>query len=76
MARGYAEGSASEERFEDFERGVAEDVPRPNERPAVYGATAAEPEQHFIGWLDEVDPDQLFDSGQAWGLKIVRRRAD
>ena len=73
MARGYAEGPASEERFEDFERGVVADVPRPVERAAVYGATPDEPEQHFIGWLDDVDPDQLFASGEAWGLSVVRR---
>jgi hypothetical protein len=76
VARGYAEGPASEERFEDFERGVVEDVPRPAERPAVYGATPDDPEQHFIGWADEVDADALFSSGEAWGLKVLRRRAD
>ena len=75
MARGYAEGPAIEERFEELERGVVEDVPRPVERPAVYGATPDDPEQHFIGWLDEVDPDALFSSGEAWGLKVLRRRA-
>ena len=32
--------------------------------------------QHFIGWLDDVNPDKLFASGKAWGLKIVRRRDD
>ena len=76
MARGYAEGPASEERFEALERGDAGAAAPPPQRPAVYGATAENPEQHFIGWLDEVDPDQLFDSGKAWGLKVVRRRAD
>jgi hypothetical protein len=75
VARGYAEGSASEEHFEDFERGVVDDTPRPVERPAVYGATPDDPEQHFIGWLDDVDPDALFSSGEAWGLKVLRRRA-
>ena len=74
MARGYAEGPASEERFEALERGLLAEEPLAPERPAVYGSTPNEAEQHFIGWLDDVDPDELFDSGKAWGLKIVRRR--
>jgi hypothetical protein len=44
----------------------------PEARLAVYGSTEDEPERHFIGWRDEVDPDELFDSGQAWGLTVVR----
>ena len=44
------------------------------DRPAVYGSTDDEPERHFLGWLDEVDPDELFATGRAWGLKVVRRR--
>ena len=50
----------------------------PPERPAVYGSTADDPERHFLGWLDDVDPDKLFASGQAWGITVVRRstRAD
>jgi len=75
VARGYAEGPASEERFEALERGAVEDVPRPVERPAVYGSTTEQPEQHFIGWLDDIDPDELFASGQAWGLKVMRQRS-
>jgi hypothetical protein len=43
-------------------------------RAAVYGSTDDEPEQHFIGWLDDVDPDALFAAGQAWGLQVVRRK--
>ena len=42
-------------------------------RTAVYGSTEEDPETHFIGWLDEVDPDQLFASGAAWGIQKVRR---
>ena len=76
MARGYAEGPASEERFEALERGDLSDVPRAPERQAVYGSTPDDGEQHFIGWLDDVNPDKLFSSGKAWGLKIVRRRED
>jgi hypothetical protein len=49
--------------------------PEHEDRQAVYGSTAEDPEKHFIGWLDEVDPDQLFESGEAWGIS-VRRRAE
>jgi hypothetical protein len=74
MARGYAEGPASEERFEALERGDSLERKTVTERSAVYGSTPNRNAQHFIGWLDEVDPDALFASGEAWGLKIVRRR--
>lgn len=40
----------------------------------MYGATADEPERHFLGWLGEVDTDQLFASGAAWGITVVRRQ--
>ena len=36
----------------------------------VQPATRDEPEPHFLGWADDVDPDALFDSGQAWGLSV------
>ncbi|HEU0303516.1 MAG TPA: hypothetical protein VFR32_02945 [Gaiellaceae bacterium] len=75
MARGYAEGPAAEEaeaRRDALERGeIVEE--RPRERPAVYGSTADDPERHFIGWLGEVDPDELFASGKAWGISVIRR---
>jgi hypothetical protein len=68
------EGPASEEaerRAEELARGPA---PMPKEeRAAVYGSTADDPERHFIGWVGDVDPDALFDSGEAWGLTVVRR---
>jgi hypothetical protein len=73
MAKGYAEGPAAEEaerRLEELERGSREQ--RREERAAVYGSTADEPEQHFIGWRDEVDPDELFASGEAWGITVRR----
>ena len=73
MAKGYAEGPAAEEaerRREELERGLEE--PEAEARPAVYGSTEGDPERHFIGWRDEVDPDELFDSGEAWGLTVVR----
>ena len=43
------------------------------ERLAVFGSTAADPEKHFLGWRDDVDPDELFASGEAWGLTVARR---
>jgi hypothetical protein len=73
MPKGYAEGPAAEEaerRREELERGAGG---RENEgRLAVYGATEDEPERHFLGWRDEVDPDELFASGEAWGIVVVR----
>jgi hypothetical protein len=73
MPRGYMEGPASEEREAELERLERPRPPRPEERPAVYGSTADEQEKHFIGWLDDVDPDELFASGRAWGISVVRR---
>jgi hypothetical protein len=75
VAKGYAEGPAAEEaeaRRDALERGELEEE-APVERPAVYGSTADEPERHFLGWLDDVDPDQLFVSGKAWGITVMRR---
>ena len=69
------EGPAAEEaeaRLDELERGRGEE-PRARERPAVYGSTREEPARHFIGWLGEVDPDELFASGAAWGLTVVRQ---
>jgi hypothetical protein len=73
MAKGYAEGPAAEEaerRLEELERGSQE--PPREERLAVYGSTDDEPERHFIGWRDDVDPDELFASGKAWGITVRR----
>jgi len=73
MAKGYAEGPAAEEaerRLEELERGPPEQ--RREERVAVYGSTEEDPERHFIGWRDDVDPDELFASGKAWGITVVR----
>jgi hypothetical protein len=70
------EGPASEEaerRAEEMERGPQPEPPP--ERQAVYGSTEEGADPHFIGWLDDVDPDELFESGRAWGIS-VRRRAD
>jgi hypothetical protein len=73
VPKGYAEGPAAEEaerRLEELERGADEDLSE--ERPAVYGSTDDEPERHFLGWRDELDPDELFASGKAWGITVVR----
>jgi hypothetical protein len=77
MPRGYMEGPAAEEaerRLEELERGRSTDQ-EPEARLAVYGSTDDDADPHFLGWRDEVDPDELFESGRAWGLKVVRRRA-
>ena len=70
------EGPAAEEaerRLEELGRVVEE---APEERLAVVGSTADDPDRHFLGWLGEVDPDELFESGAAWGISVVRRRVD
>ena len=76
MAKGYAEGPAAEEaerRREELAAGV-DDAPR-RTKLAVEGCTADEPERHFLGWADDLDPDELFSSGKAWGIRLVRRPA-
>ena len=76
MGKGYGEGPAAEELFEALERGESLAGPEPSvERRAVYGSTLDNSEKHFIGWLDDVDPDRLFTTGKAWGISIVRRTA-
>jgi hypothetical protein len=74
MGKGYAEGSAVEERLAALERGDLREEEPVEERKAVFGSTAEEPAKHFLGWLGEVDPDVLFDSGEAWGITVIRRR--
>ena len=75
MGKGYAEGPAAEERYEALERGEPTGLePEEVDRPALFGSTPDNEEKHFIGWLDDVDPDALFAKGDAWGLTVVRRR--
>jgi hypothetical protein len=74
VGKGYAEGSAVEERLAALERGDDAAVGLDGGRAAVYACTDAEPERHFVGWADEVDADELFASGRAWGIQVVRRR--
>jgi hypothetical protein len=74
MPRGYMEGPASEEaerRADELARGAREKPPT-KLYPAVYGSTADDPEPHFLGWAADVDPDELFESGKAWGVTVRR----
>ena len=74
MGKGYAEGPAAEEaerRREELADGGAV-APRAA-RLAVEGSTPDDPKRHFLGWADEVDPDALFSTGAAWGIRLVRR---
>lgn len=76
MPKGYAEGPAAEEaerRREELERGA--DDGHDETRAAVYGATEENPDSHFLGWAGDVDPDELFASGAAWGITVVRQTA-
>jgi hypothetical protein len=80
VPRGYEEGPVAEEaeaRRDAIERGETIDAgAHAPDRRAVYGSTEADPERHFLGWADEVDPDELFDSGEAWGISVVRQPVD
>ena len=74
MPRGYMEGPAAEEaerRAEEVARGVPDEQAR-EVHAAVYGCTEDDPEPHFLGWLGEADPDELFASGAAWGVTVRR----
>jgi hypothetical protein len=74
MPRGYMEGPAAEEaerRAEEAARGK-QDTPAPELQPAVFGCTEDDPEPHFLGWQGEVDPDELFATGAAWGVTVRR----
>ena len=73
MGKGYAEGSAVEERQAALERGDGGSAGIDPGRAAVYGSTDEEPDRHFLGWADEVDADELFASGRAWGIQVVHR---
>jgi hypothetical protein len=74
VTKGYAEGPAAEEAERRREELAEGSVQRPREtRLAVEGSTSDAPERHFLGWVGEVDPDELFASGSAWGIRVVRR---
>jgi hypothetical protein len=76
VPRGYEEGPVAEEaqaRIDALERGESlEAEGPPEERAAVWGSSEDDPEPHFLGWADEVDADELFESGRAWGLSTRR----
>jgi len=80
VPRGYEEGPVSEEaeaRRDALERGEpVEASAHAPDRRAVYGSTEDVPEKHFLGWADEIDADELFDAGEAWGISVVRRPGD
>jgi len=60
-------------RIDVLERGESIDPQGgPTLRSAVYGSTEDDPDPHFLGWADEVDADELFESGRAWGLSVRR----
>jgi len=74
MPRGYMEGPAAEEAERRAEEAaLAKDEPPPPQvQAAVYGCTPDDPDPHFLGWLGQVDPDELFASGEAWGVTVRR----
>jgi hypothetical protein len=80
MPRGYEEGpvsEAAEARRDAMERGESVDAEaHAPDRRAVYGSTEDNAEKHFLGWADDLDPDALFESGEAWGLSVVRKSAE
>jgi hypothetical protein len=78
VPRGYEEGPVAEEaqaRVDALERGesIEGDV-TPEGRTAVFGSTPDDEKPHFLGWADEVDADELFERGEAWGLSRRRVR--
>lgn len=79
MPRGYEEGpvaEAAQARRDAIERGESIEAERHGpDRRAVYGSTADKAEKHFLGWADEVDAEELFASGRAWGITVRRHPA-
>ena len=78
MPRGYEEGPVAEgaqARIDALERGESIDGDvRAEGRTAVFGSTEDDSNPHFLGWADELDADELFDRGEAWGLSRRRVR--
>jgi hypothetical protein len=76
MPRGYEEGPVAEEaqrRIDAIERGESPDARRKSgTRSAVFGSTEADEPARFLGWADEVDAEELFASGRAWGISLRR----
>jgi hypothetical protein len=75
MPRGYMEGPAADEAerlADEAAARVKHTAKKAPVYPAVYGCTDDDPEPHFLGWANEVDPDELFASGKAWGVTVRR----
>jgi hypothetical protein len=74
MPRGYMEGPAAEEAERRAEEAAhaKDEPPSPEVHAAVYGSTSDDTEPHFLGWADELDPDELFATGAAWGVTVRR----
>jgi hypothetical protein len=76
MPRGYEEGPVADEaqrRHDAIERGESIEHRRAaGTRAAVFGATEEESPARFLGWADEVDAEELFESGRAWGISLRR----
>ena len=78
MGKGYAEGPAADEaqaRLDAPELGLGGSA-RTAHRAGLFGSTDDRPERHFLGWADELDADELFASGEAWGITVVRVSPD
>jgi hypothetical protein len=76
MPRGYEEGPVADEaqrRLDAIERGESIEARRAaGTRAAVFGSTEKGSPARFLGWADEVDADELFESGRAWGISLRR----
>ena len=75
VGKGYADGPVTEERLAELE--LAQRRGREPEsafRSGVFGSTDDKPKLHFLGWADEVDADELFTSGAAYGIRVRRLR--
>ena len=76
MPRGYEEGPVAEEaqrRQDAIERGERIRARQASgTRAAVFGTTEADEPASFLGWADEVDAEELFASGRAWGISLRR----
>jgi hypothetical protein len=76
MPRGYEEGPVADEaqaRLDAIERGERIEPKRSSDtRAAVFGSTEEDSAARFLGWADEVDADELFESGRAWGISLRR----
>ena len=68
------DGPAAEEaqrRMDELASGKP-DAPTADTQTAVFGCTEDDPEPHYLGLLGEVNPDDLFASGDAWGVTVRR----